>query len=82
MARGSKKHIGAGAQGKGDGGGAMAEPVAVPPNAVLSNRDKTQDSRVRGQDGKWIQTEQLQDHELNQERAAELRRVQPARRSK
>ena len=69
MAHGGKKHFGAGAKGKGDGSGAMAEPVAVPPNMPLSNRDKKQDSRARGQDSKWIQSEQLQDHELNQDKS-------------
>ncbi|WP_398466562.1 hypothetical protein [Tardiphaga sp.] len=34
-------------------------------NMVLSNRDKTQHSDDRGQDSKWIQTEQFEDHEAN-----------------
>jgi len=37
-------------------------------NAVLSNRDKAQHSPHRGQDSKWIQTEQLEDHENNKGR--------------
>ena len=37
-------------------------------NEVLSNRDKVQESGDRGQDGKWIQTEQLEDHAANKGR--------------
>jgi hypothetical protein len=35
---------------------------------VLSNRDKAEHSRDRGQDGKWTQTEQLKDHAVNKGR--------------
>jgi hypothetical protein len=69
MAHASKKHIGAGAKGKGDGTGARTETAEVaelPENMVLSNRDKSQHSSDRGQDTKWVQTEQLHDHEANQ----------------
>jgi hypothetical protein len=34
-------------------------------NAVLSNRDKAQHTRERGQDSKWIETEELKDHAAN-----------------
>jgi len=44
MSNASKKHIGAGAQGKGDGTGALTNERAVPENVVLSNRDKKQHS--------------------------------------
>ncbi|WGS20350.1 MULTISPECIES: hypothetical protein [unclassified Bradyrhizobium] len=37
-------------------------------NTVLSNRDKAKHSRERGQDRKWIETEQLQDHVANKGR--------------
>lgn len=69
MANASHKHVGLGAQGKGNGGGALSElPVeAVPANGILSNRDKAQMSGARGQDGKWLQSEQMQDHESNKE---------------
>jgi len=66
MSNASKKHVGAGAQGKGDGTGALTSEAAVPENMVLSNRDKKQHSDGRGQDSKWVQSEQLRDHELNQ----------------
>jgi len=66
MAHAGKKQIGSGAQGKGDGSGGMAGEANIPPNSVLSNRDKAQHTHDRGQDGKWVQTEQLHDHELNQ----------------
>ena len=32
---------------------------------ILSNRDKAQHSDIRGMDGKFIQTEQYQDHSAN-----------------
>ena len=69
MANADKKHIGAGAKGKGDGSGAMTEGdvSAIPENAVLSNRDKAQHSRERGLDGKAIQTEQQRDHAANRQ---------------
>ncbi len=67
MAHASKRHVGSGTQGKGHGTGAMAGEVQVPENKVLANRDKKQHS-ARGQDSKGIQTEQLHDHELNQDK--------------
>jgi hypothetical protein len=66
MANASKKHMGAGAKGKGDGTGARVEAASIPENMVLSNRDKAQHPADRGQDSKWIQSEQMHDHELNQ----------------
>jgi hypothetical protein len=66
MSKASKKHVGVGAQGKGDGSGAMADEAAIPDNMVLSNRDKSLHSSDRGQDAKWIQVEQGHDTELNQ----------------
>jgi hypothetical protein len=67
MAQADKKHFGKGTQGKGSGAGAMAEldKDAVGENQVLSNRDKKQHSRDRGQDGAAIKTEQRQDHSAN-----------------
>lgn len=69
MANASRKQLGPGTQdgGKGDGTGAMADDRAdlVPDNMVLSNRDKTQHSASRGQDSKWLQTEQMKDHSAN-----------------
>lgn len=64
MANGDKKHFGKGSQGKGSGSGAMTEleKDAVGENEVLSNRDKKQHSKERGQDGNAIKTEQGQDH--------------------
>ena len=66
MANATKKHFGAGVQGKGDGTGAMTEAdiTTIPANAVLSNRDK-QGSPQRGNDGTHNQTEQYQDHPAN-----------------
>ena len=70
MANADKKHMGAGAQGKGDGSGAMTTlpEGLVPENAILSNRDKKQHSHQRGLDSKAIQTEQHQDHSANRYR--------------
>jgi hypothetical protein len=64
MPNASKKHIGAGAQGKRDGSGAMSEldKDLVPENMILSNRDKSRHTDERGLDSKWVQTEQYQDH--------------------
>ena len=65
MANASKKHMGAGAQGKSSGNGALTEvpKEEIPENAILSNRDKKQLSTAeRGLDSKQVQTEQLQDH--------------------
>jgi hypothetical protein len=67
MANASSKHIGAGAQGKSSGTGAMTDidKDIIPENMVLSNRDKAQHSRERGLDSKTVQTEQFHDHEAN-----------------
>lgn len=67
MAHASGKHLGPGAQGKGDGTGAMTDidPEDIPGNIVLSNRDKAGHSDQRGLDGKAVQTEQLHDHAAN-----------------
>lgn len=67
MAQASRKHFGAGAQGKGDGTGAMVdlEPEELPANMVLSNRDKAGHPETRGLDSKAVQTEQRQDHAAN-----------------
>jgi hypothetical protein len=60
MAKGSRKHVGRGAQGKGSGTGAMTDfaPEKVEESAILSNRDKQQHTKERGQDSKRIQSEQ------------------------
>ncbi|CAO4164867.1 hypothetical protein [Methylorubrum extorquens] len=67
MANASKRSMGAGAQGKHSGTGAMTElPEGIlPENMVLSNRDKSQHSDQRGLDSKNVQTEQYQDHAGN-----------------
>ena len=67
MAHASRKHFGPGAQGKGDGTGAMSDiaPEDIPENIVLSNRDKSQHSDQRGLDSKNVQTEQFHDHAAN-----------------
>jgi hypothetical protein len=66
------KHLGPGTRqhGKGSGTGAMTDlqEDLVAENMVLSNRDKTQHSGERGQDSKWIQTEQMEDHAANKGR--------------
>lgn len=69
MAHADRKRMGGASRGKQDGSGAMTEvPLEViPENKVLSNRDKTQMSGPRGQDGKWLQSEQMQDHDSNRE---------------
>ncbi len=67
MANASRKHFGAGVQGKGDGTGAMSEvdSAEIPQNMVLSNRDKAQHSDERGLDSKFVQTQQYADHASN-----------------
>jgi len=57
-------------KGKGDGSGAMTDLQGdlVGENMVLSNRDKAESSRERGQDGRWVETEQFQDHNDNKGR--------------
>ena len=69
MANASRKHFGAGTQGKGDGSGARVVGAAggIRANAVLSNRDKAEHPKSRGQDSKRIQTDQLQDTDTNQQ---------------
>lgn len=69
MANASKKQIGAGAQGKGDGSGAgsILEKNLVGENEVLSNRDKAQHNEQRGLDGKNVRNEQRQDHPANRQ---------------
>jgi hypothetical protein len=64
MANGDKKHFGKGTAGKGSGSGAMTslDPGMLGENQVLSNRDKKQHSKERGQDGAAIKTDQYQDH--------------------
>ncbi|MEH2513184.1 hypothetical protein V1291_004538 [Nitrobacteraceae bacterium AZCC 1564] len=66
------KHFGGSARdnGKGAGGGGMTDlrDDVLGENNVLSNRDKAEHSRVRGQDNKWIETEQRQDHAANRGR--------------
>ena len=64
---GGKNTMGRGAQGKGDGSGAMTTlpDGLVGENMILSNRDKSQHSSARGLDSKAIQTEQHQDHAAN-----------------
>lgn len=70
MARADKKHMGAGASGKGTGVGARTDlpPGTLEENMVLSNRDKAQHSRSRGLDSKAMQDEQRQDQAENRER--------------
>nr|WP_254016896.1 hypothetical protein [Mesorhizobium escarrei] len=67
MAKGGKKHIGAGARGKGSGTGARTTTPKdkLEENKVLSNRDKAQHTKERGLDSKQIATEQRQDHAAN-----------------
>ena len=67
MANASKKLMGSGAQGKGDGTGALTElPEGIlEENMVLSNRDKSQHSDERGLDSRAVQTEQFHDHAAN-----------------
>lgn len=66
------KHFGGSARdkGKGDGSGGMTElrDDMLGENEVLSNRDKAEHSRARGQDSKWVETEQRQDHTANRGR--------------
>jgi hypothetical protein len=64
MANASKKNMGSGKQGKGDGTGALTElPEGVlEENMVLSNRDKSRHSDERGLDSRQVQTEQFRDH--------------------
>lgn len=70
MAKGDSKHFGKGTNGKGTGSGAMTnvEEGILGDNQVLSNRDKKQHSKERGQDGNAIKTDQRQDHAADHRR--------------
>src|SRR3954464_873584 len=67
MANASKKHMGSGTQGKGDGTGALTElPEGIlEENMVLRNRDKSQHSEEGGLDSRAVQPEQFHDHGAN-----------------
>lgn len=67
MANASRKHMGPGSQGKGDGGGANTELPRdmVGENDILSNRDKAQHNENRSLDGKQVRNDQRQDHAAN-----------------
>lgn len=64
MAKADRHSMGPGAQGKGDGTGAMTDlPEGIlGENEVLSNRDKSRHSDERGLDSRHVQTEQYHDH--------------------
>jgi hypothetical protein len=65
MAKADRKSFGAGAQGKGDGTGAMTEldDAKVRKSAILSNRDKAQSSTdERGLDGAHVKSAEFRDH--------------------
>jgi hypothetical protein len=72
MAREDGKHLGPASKGQGKGTGTGGMPdlqdELVGENTVLSNRDKAQHSRDCGQDTKWVQTEQLEEHDSNKGR--------------
>lgn len=68
MAKADRKHFGAGAQGKGDGTGAMTEleDEKVRKSQILSNRDKAQGSTdERGLDSAHVKNEEFRDHAGN-----------------
>ncbi|HLS58301.1 MAG TPA: hypothetical protein VK022_01615 [Paracoccaceae bacterium] len=68
MAKADRKHFGAGAQGKGDGTGAMTEleDEKVRKSRILSNRDKVQDAtEERGLDTANVRNEEFRDHAGN-----------------
>jgi hypothetical protein len=67
MPHGGKTHIGSGTHGKGAGTGGLTDipKDKIGDNMILSNRDKSLHSDERGMDGKYIQTEQYQDHSAN-----------------
>ena len=69
MANASSKKFGKGAKGKGDGTGAMSTTPRdmVGENMILSNRDKEQESRLRGADSRFIMNEQRQDQAHNRD---------------
>lgn len=64
MAKADRHSMGPGAQGKGDGSGAMTDlPEGIlGENEVLSNRDKSRHTDQRGLDSRHVQTEQYHDH--------------------
>lgn len=64
MAKASKHDMGAGAQGKQAGVGAMTDAPddQIGENMVLSNRDKSRHPETRGYDSKRAQTEQMQEN--------------------
>lgn len=68
MANASRKHMGQGSQGKGDGSGAMTDvqKQMIEDDMPLSNRDKAAHSEQRGLDSRGVMNDQLQDHEHNQ----------------
>ncbi len=70
---GSHKTMGAGAQGKGSGAGAMTElqDEKVRKEQILSNRDKSQHGEQRGLDGKGVQIDAYQDTASNRRPPAE-----------
>ncbi len=68
MAKADRRSYGAGAQGKGDGTGAMRElnDEAVRKEDILSNRDKSQSATSeRGLDSRNVQSEAFKDHAGN-----------------
>ena len=67
MTQSGRKHFGPGTQGKGAGTGALTDlpKDKIGENMILSNRDKSQHSDQRGNDSKYIQSEQMQDHAAN-----------------
>jgi hypothetical protein len=70
MTVGGKPEAGSLIKSKGDGSGAMTDlqDELLGENSVLSNRDKAESSRERGQDSRWVQTEQRADHAANKGR--------------
>jgi hypothetical protein len=69
MSKSTARRQGATSKGKGAGVGSLTNlrRRLVGENQVLSNRDKSRHSRTRGQDSKWVETEQLQDHQDNRD---------------
>lgn len=70
MAHPDRKHFGKATQRKGTGAGAMTEldKGSIEENQILSNRDKKQHSKERGQDGAAIKNDQEQDRAANRRR--------------
>lgn len=69
MANASRKHFGAGAQGKHSGEGAMTEidRDKIGENQILSNRDKSRHPETRGLDQKGVEIDQMQDTAMNRQ---------------